>query len=226
MRPLNLSIEVAPYRLSGTVLGVLLNDPAALAALGEKVTQPPYKGVPRAPVLYVKPLNTHAADGDAVAVPAGVEVEVGPALGIVVGRTLCRANASEALAGVAGYTIVNDVGIPHESYYRPALRQKVRDGFCPIGPRVVPACAIANPDRLAVRVEVDGVTVHDSNTSVMSRSAGELLAAISEFMTLAPGDLVMLGVPAHAPRARAGQRVAIDIEGIGRLANPIVEEES
>ena len=68
--PCSLDLDFAPWRLSGVVYGTLLNDPAALAALGEAVNAPPYKAPPRAPVLYLKPRNTLAADGAAVAVPA------------------------------------------------------------------------------------------------------------------------------------------------------------
>lgn len=209
-----------PYRLSGTVLGTLLNHRDALAALGEAVHAPPYKAPPKAPVLYVKPRNTLAADGDVIAIPDGVdEVEIGAALGIVVGRTACRIGETDAPAHIAGYTIVNDVSVPHESFYRPSLRFKARDGFCPLGPTVVARSAIANPDALAVRVRLDGVLAHWTSTRGMLRPVARLLADVSEFMTLSPGDVLMLGVAAGAPRARRGQEVVVEIDGVGRLTN-------
>jgi 5-oxopent-3-ene-1,2,5-tricarboxylate decarboxylase/2-hydroxyhepta-2,4-diene-1,7-dioate isomerase len=218
------AFDVPPYRLSGTVVGTLMNDPAALAALGEQVREPPYKAPPKAPVLYVKPRNTLAVHGDAIGVPAGAEVEVGAALGIVIGRTACRVAAEAALDHVAGFTIVVDLSLPHASLYRPALRFKARDGFCPIGPRVVPRAAVRDPDALAVRVFVDGALAQATGTAGMQRSVARLLADVTEFMTLAPGDVLMLGVAAGAPRARARQRVAIEIEGLGRLENTLVPE--
>lgn len=209
----------------GTVYGALLNHRAALAALGEAVHQPPYKAPPRSPVLYIKPRNTFAADGDAVVVPAGVdEVEIGAALGIVIGRDACRVAEADAPACVAGYTVCNDVSVPHASFYRPSLRFKCRDGFLPIGPWVVAAHRVADADALAVQVSLDGRVVHQTSTAGMQRPVARLIAEVSAFMTLAAGDVLMLGVAAGAPRARPGQRVRIHIEGVGTLENPLVAE--
>jgi 2-keto-4-pentenoate hydratase/2-oxohepta-3-ene-1,7-dioic acid hydratase in catechol pathway len=115
----DLPFAFAPYRLSGTVYGVLMNHRAALAALGEAAHQPPYKAPPKAPVLYVKPRNTLVAPGAPLRIddPAG-ELEVGAALGIVIGRTACRVAESEAMDFVAGYVIVADCSLPHDSYFR------------------------------------------------------------------------------------------------------------
>jgi 5-oxopent-3-ene-1,2,5-tricarboxylate decarboxylase / 2-hydroxyhepta-2,4-diene-1,7-dioate isomerase len=217
------SFAFAPYRLSGTVYGTLLNHRPALAALGEAVHAKPYGAPPRAPVLYIKPRNTLARAGDAVVVPADVpELEAGAALGIVIGRTACRVAAADAMSFIAGYTIVNDVSVPHSSLYRPSIRFKARDGFCPLGPAVVARGQIADPDALPVHVSVDGAEVHQTSTADMIRPVAQLLADVSEFMTLAPGDVLMLGVAAGAPRVRAGQRLAIEIEGLGRLENRFV----
>lgn len=220
-----LDCAVAPYRLSGVVYGTLLNHRPALQALGHQVSQAPYKGVPQAPVLYVKPRNTLARHGDAVAVPADVPaLEVGAALGIVIGRTACHLTLADALDHVAGYTVVNDVSVPHDSFYRPSVRLKARDGFCPIGPTVVPRDAVVNPDALRVRVWVDGVLQQDSTTGDRIRTVAQLLVDVTDFMTLQAGDVLMLGVSAGAPRVQAGQEVAIDIEGVGRLVNRFVQE--
>ena len=208
----------------GTVYGTLLNHADALAALGAAVHEPPYKAPPKAPVLYIKPRNTWARAGDAIVVPAGVsELEIGATLGLVIGRTACRVQEAEALSFLAGCVIVNDVSVPHASYDRPSLRFKARDGFCPIGP-VVPLERVGSLDALPVRVEVDGVLVHRSSTAGLIRPVARLLAEVSEFMTLSPGDVLMLGVAAGAPRAQAGQRVSILIDGLGRLDNPLVAE--
>lgn len=221
----DLVFDAAPHRLSGVVIGTLLNHRAALQALGAAVDEAPYRGAPKAPVLYVKPRNTLACDGDSVCQPADAEsLEIGAALGIVVGRTACNVSPQRALEHVAGYTVVNDVSVPHTSFYRPSVRFKARDGFCPIGPSVVARDAIADPDMLRVRVEVDGECVHDTSTAGMIRTVAQLLADVTEFMTLSPGDILMLGVAAGAPRVRAGQCVTVEIEGIGRLSNRIVAE--
>ena len=139
--------EIAPFRLTGAVYGTLLNHRSALTELGSRAAQPPYNAPPRAPVLYIKPRNTLAASGDAVEIPVGMsELEVGPCLGLVIGRTACRVPEEGALHHVAGYLLVTDVSVPHDPFYRPSIRCKARDGFCPMGPAVVPRDAIVDPD--------------------------------------------------------------------------------
>ncbi len=210
----------------GTVYGTLLNHRDALAALGEQVHAAPYKAPPQAPVLYIKPRNTLVGHRVPVVVPADApELEIGATLGLVIGRTACRVSESEALAHVAGYTVVNDLSIPHESVYRPSLRFKCRDGFCPIGPAVVPRDRVGDPGALQISVAIDGRLVQRSGLAALVRPAARLIADVSEFMTLHPGDVLMLGVAAGAPRARAGQRVTISIAGVGELETPLVAQE-
>jgi 5-oxopent-3-ene-1,2,5-tricarboxylate decarboxylase / 2-hydroxyhepta-2,4-diene-1,7-dioate isomerase len=213
----------APPR--GTVYGTLLNYRGAMAALGEAVHKPPYKAPPRAPVLYIKPANTWIGDGAPIPVPSDAEaLQMGAALGVVIGRTACRVPVDAALDYVAGYVVVNDVSVPHESFYRPSIRLKCRDGFCPIGATIVERARVPNPDALAVRVFVDGVLRQQNTTANLVRSTRRLIADVTEFMTLAAGDVLLTGVPENAPLARAGQRVAIEIDGVGRLENPLVAE--
>jgi 5-oxopent-3-ene-1,2,5-tricarboxylate decarboxylase / 2-hydroxyhepta-2,4-diene-1,7-dioate isomerase len=217
--------DFAPFQLSGAVYGVLLNHAQALHALGDTASKPPYKAAPKAPVLYIKPRNTLAASGDSVVVPRDAsQVEVGAALGIVIGQVACRVQAADAEKFIAGYTVVNDISIPHDSFYRPSLRFKVRDGFCPIGPVVVPRASVPDPDRLRVRVFIDDQLAQETATSGMLRPVAQLLADVTEFMTLSSGDVLMLGVAAGAPLARAGQRVAVEIDGVGRLENLLAKD--
>jgi 5-oxopent-3-ene-1,2,5-tricarboxylate decarboxylase/2-hydroxyhepta-2,4-diene-1,7-dioate isomerase len=212
----------APPR--GTVYGTLLNFRGALAALGDSVNQPPLKAPPRAPILYIKPRNTFAVNGDEITVPAGVEaLEIGATLALVIGRTACRVSVADALSFVAGYAVACDVSVPHAPYYRPALRHKCRDGFCPIG-TVVERTAVANPDDLTIRVEIDGREVQCGHTAELIRPVARLLADVTEFMTLEPGDLLMVGVPEAAPQARAGQQVRLHIDGVGDLNHTLVAE--
>lgn len=218
-----IEFDVPPYRLSGAVYATLLNHPPLLAALGDAVHRSPYKAPPTAPVLSIKPRNTLAGDGDVVTLPQGVDaLEVGATLGIVIGRSACALHEADALACVAGYTIVNDVSVPVDSHYRPAVRFRARDGFCPIAPRVVAAREIEDPDALRVQVSIDGQRVQDTSTAGRTRGVARLLADVSEFMTLQPGDLLLLGPAAGAPRVRAGQSVVITIDGLGSLHNRFV----
>jgi 5-oxopent-3-ene-1,2,5-tricarboxylate decarboxylase/2-hydroxyhepta-2,4-diene-1,7-dioate isomerase len=218
------TMDVPPFRLSGTVYGALLNHRTALHALGDAVNQPPYNRPPQAPVLYLKPRNTLAADGEPVVVPPGVaELEIGASLGLVIGRPSSHLPEGKAIEHLAGYLIVNDVSVPHLQYYRPSIPFKARDGFCPLGPRVVSRAAIANPDALTIRIYVDGELRQTVTTSELVRPVAKLLADVTDFMTLLPGDVLATGVASPAPRLRAGQRACIEIEGLGRLENPFVD---
>ncbi|WP_286612436.1 fumarylacetoacetate hydrolase family protein [Variovorax jilinensis] len=209
------------------VYGTLLNSIASLNALGDAMDAAPYKGAPRAPVLYIKPRNTLAANGDAVAVPPSTDaLQVGASLALVVGRTACRVRESDALSYLAGYAVVVDFSVPHQSFYRPSVRFKALDGSCVVGPCVVSADRIPDPDGLPITVRVDGAQVQSATTGGMVRTAARLLADVTEFMTLFPGDILLLGVPDGAPLARPGQSVIVEIEGVGRLESTLVEEQA
>ena len=210
----------------GTVYGTLLNHRDSLAALGEQMDAAPFYAPPRSPILYIKPRNTIVGHRVPVVVPADVnEVEIGATLGIVIGRTACRVSESDAMHHVAGYTVVNDISVPHDSVYRPSMRFKCRDGFCPIGPAVIARALVGDPDALNISVAIDGVTVHHSSTCALVRSTARLVADVTEFMTLVAGDVLMVGVAAGAPRARAGQLVTIIVDGVGQLDTPLVAQE-
>ncbi len=211
--------------VSGTVYGTLLNYKGAYAALGDAVNEPPYKAPPVAPILYIKPANTQIGSGMPIPLPDDVtELEMGAALGVVIGRTATRVSETAALEYVAGYTVANDVSVPHASVYRPAIMQKARDGFCPIGPWVVERDAVADPDQLGIRVYINGELRQENTTANLIRSISRLLADVTDFMTLFPGDTLLVGVPEDAPLAAEGDRVRIEIDGVGRLENTLVPE--
>jgi 5-oxopent-3-ene-1,2,5-tricarboxylate decarboxylase/2-hydroxyhepta-2,4-diene-1,7-dioate isomerase len=147
---------------------------------------------------------------------------MGGSLGLLIGRTACRVTTAAALGHVAGYLICNDVSIPYSSHYRPAIRERCRDGFCPMSPPI-PAKAVATqPDQLAMTIAVNGLVRSRSDGSDLVRGAARLVAEISEFITLDPGDLVLLGEPADAPLASPGDRVRIEIPELGFLENEVV----
>src|SRR5581483_7959872 len=101
--------------MPGTVYGVALNFRESLAGI-----EPP----PRSPVLYIKPANTQSRSGCPIPCPAGVEaLRAGGSLAVVIGDTATRVSADAALRCVAAYTVVNDVSIPEESYFRPPIKQ-------------------------------------------------------------------------------------------------------
>ena len=223
IRVSELSVDVP---VTGTVYGTLLNYHGALAALGEAMHAAPYNAPPKAPVLYLKPANTLIGHRMPIPFPAEAPaLEVGAALGVVIGRTATRVSRDRALEYGAGYTVVNDVSIPHDNVYRPAVKEKCRDGFCPVGPWIMERAAVTDPDRLRIRVMVNGVLKQENSTANLVRFVPELLADVTEFMTLFPGDTLLVGVPENAPLVRIGDRVRIEIEGVGCLENVVVPED-
>ena len=147
----------------------------------------PYKQPPVAPVLYIKPANTWAGEGDAIRVPPGVDrLRVGGTLGVVIGRKATRVSERDALDHVAGYTVANDVEIPHESYFRPPVREKCRDGFLPLGPFA--GAGELDPDAAEIRVFVNGALASANSTRNLVRGVARLIADITEFMTLEEGE--------------------------------------
>ena len=207
-----------------TVYGVMLNHRPALNALGDSVHQPPYKAPPQWPVLYIKPRNTHTGLPSVIVPSDAPELELGAALAMVVGQTARNVPASEALTHLAAYLTVADVRVPHSVYYRPSVRWIARDGFLPLASHATPARNIAKPDELEVKVWIDDQLVQTTHTGDRIRGAAQLLADVSSFMTLEPGDLLLLGVSHGAPRVKAGQTSRIEITGLTPLLNHFVDE--
>jgi len=207
-----------------TVVGAMLEFQGAWLAMEPAMLQPPHHRPPAHPVLYIKPANTWRRNGEPVPLPDDVaEVEVGATLGISFARTASRVSEAQALQFVSGYCVVNDVTVPHSALLRPPMRQKCRDGFCPIGPWV-PAAQVPDPGMLGIRAFVNGELRQSNHTRNLRRSVAQLIADVSEFMSLAPGDLLLVGVPEMAARASPGDTMAIEIDGIGRLENPVLRE--
>jgi 5-oxopent-3-ene-1,2,5-tricarboxylate decarboxylase/2-hydroxyhepta-2,4-diene-1,7-dioate isomerase len=191
------------------VYGVALNFRGELESLGEKLHRDPYKKPPVAPVLYIRPRNTWSANGAAIHLPTDAKyLKMSGTIGIVIGH----------LSRVAGYVTVNDVSIPHESYYRPAIRQRCRDGFCVIGSE-----SIDHQPR-EIRISVNGELRCRANIDDLVRPVDRLIADISEFLTLQPGDIVLVGEPHDAPLASAGDRVRVEIDGLPTIENVVVPE--
>ncbi|MGZ8260780.1 MAG: fumarylacetoacetate hydrolase family protein [Caldimonas sp.] len=220
-------IEVAPFRLSGTVYATLLNHRRSLEALGDAVAAAPYLGAPKSVVLAVKPRCSLVAPGGAVEVDADAdELEIGAALGLVIGTTACAVAEADALGHVAGFLVVCDCTLPRASHFRPQIRAMARDASCVLGAEVVPRDAVGDPDALAIRVFIDGALAQASSTAEQVRSAARLIADVSDFMTLMPGDVLLTGSAPDGPRVRAGARIAIEVDGVGRLETHVAASDA
>ncbi|MEK8080082.1 fumarylacetoacetate hydrolase family protein [Pseudomonas sp. XK-1] len=210
---------------AGTLFGIALNYQGLLRSRLEEFQQPPYQKPPVKPVLFIKTSNTRNGHDQPVVFPAGVErLQPGPALGVVIGKDASRVSETEAMNHVAGYLIVNEFSLPEDSYYRPSVKAKCRDGFCPIGPELVPASQIANPNALGIRLLVNGELRQQNNTANWVRNIPQLIAELSEFMTLHAGDVLITGTPEGRVDVQPGDTVAVEIDGLGRLVNTVVAE--
>ncbi len=209
---------------TGNLFGVALNYrgllDSRLAEFGEK----PYLKPPQRPVLFIKTPNTRNGHGLPVVVPTGERLQPGPALGVVIGRRASRVEPAEALDHIAGYLVVNEFSLPEDSYYRPAVKAKCRDGFCALGTDVVPRESVTDVADLTLRVLVNGEVRQENTTANWVRGLPQLLAEITEFMTLDVGDVLITGTPEGRVDVVPEDQVEVIIDGIGRLANSVIAE--
>lgn len=199
----------------GTVYGTLMNFRGELEALGTKMNEAPYKAPPKAPVLYVKPANTWTENGGRIPLPAHVaEVDIGATVAMVM----------KSAREVAGFVLMNDVSIPHESFFRPPVKSRCLDGFLGIGDRIRARNEAGDPAVFKLEVRINGELKQTVRFSQLVRPADQLLADVSEFMTLGDGDMLMLGCDVGRPRARVGDRIDIFMPALGTLSNTLVAE--
>ena len=208
--------NLKPYWPIGTVYGALLNFKREWNLRAPQMSEAPYKGAPKVPVLFIKTANTFTASGDNIVIPSNVsEVDVGANLAWVFG-----ANAS-----VVACVLVSDVSIPHESYYRPPVKFKCVDGFLGVGAQAK-SVAEVQTDAVVLTVKVNGQTVQSVNYADTVRASQKLLADISEFMTFQEGDVLLLGSDClpdgKRPRAKVGDVVEISAPGFESLVNQFV----
>jgi 2-keto-4-pentenoate hydratase/2-oxohepta-3-ene-1,7-dioic acid hydratase in catechol pathway len=185
---------------------------------------------PKEPLLFLKPSTSVIGPGDAIRIPPGsTNVHHEAELAVVIGARGARhVRPDQALASVFGYTIGNDV--TERDMQRSDgqwTRAKGFDSFCPLGPWIETDLAGIgkDPADLAVTCTVDGELRQSGRTSQLLFDVPTLISYISEVMTLLPGDVVLTGTPSGVGPIRAGQQVEVTIEGLGSLANPVVDAE-
>jgi 2-keto-4-pentenoate hydratase/2-oxohepta-3-ene-1,7-dioic acid hydratase in catechol pathway len=187
--------------------------------------------VPETPVLFAIWPNALIGPGEPIVLPsvAATRVDYEAELGVVIARRTRGVSVDDALDAIAGYVCVNDVSARDlQRLDGQWTRAKSLDTFCPVGPRLVPASEIPDPQVLRIRCLVNGEALQDSSTAEMVFSVAELIAFASEAITLEPGDLIATGTPAGVGFSREppvflqpGDQVTVEIEGIGELTNPV-----
>ena len=190
---------------------------------------------PESPVVFMKPTSSLLAPGDSIVLPAcqhDSEVDYECELAVVIGKACRDVAESEALQYVAGYTCGHDVSARHWQLHKGGgqwIRGKGFDTFCPLGPALVTADEIGDPQALAIKTILNGETMQDHTTGDMIFSVAYLIHFLSQDTTLLPGTVILTGTPQGVGFARkppvflqAGDEVVIEIENIGRLVNPVV----
>jgi 2-keto-4-pentenoate hydratase/2-oxohepta-3-ene-1,7-dioic acid hydratase in catechol pathway len=187
--------------------------------------------VPTRPMVFAKFPSTIIGTGDSItwdpAITTQVDIEV--ELGIVIGRRARKVSRESALDYVFGYTVLNDVSARDVQYAdKQWVRGKSLDTFCPLGPVIVTADEIPNPQNLRIRSLVNDFVMQDSSTSEMIFDVSYLVSFLSHSFTLEPGDIIASGTPNgvgvfRSPQVflKAGDLVTVEVENIGRLKNPV-----
>jgi 2-keto-4-pentenoate hydratase/2-oxohepta-3-ene-1,7-dioic acid hydratase in catechol pathway len=191
----------------------------------------------------MKPITTLTDPGEAVEIPrvspGAIDWEL--ELAVVIGRRVKHATAASALDYVAGYTVVNDISNrrfrpnpgrterPKDAFFD-WLHGKWFDTFCPMGPCITSADAIADPQTLDLELRLNGEVRQDSSTATQIFSVAEVIEFITQMVTLEPGDIISTGTPAGVGAAsgtflKPGDVLSASIAGIGTLTNPVVAEE-
>jgi 2-keto-4-pentenoate hydratase/2-oxohepta-3-ene-1,7-dioic acid hydratase in catechol pathway len=177
--------------------------------------------VPEQPLLFLKPSTAVAGHGDPISYPPSSQrVDYEGELAVVIGR-LCRdVPETRAAEVVLGYTCANDVTARDQQKTDGQWsRAKGYDTFCPLGPWIETDVDIAD---LRITTTVNGTTKQDGRTSQIVHKVPALIAYITTCMTLLPGDVILTGTPAGVGPLEIGDEVSVEIEGIGRLTNPVV----
>jgi 2-keto-4-pentenoate hydratase/2-oxohepta-3-ene-1,7-dioic acid hydratase in catechol pathway len=177
--------------------------------------------IPDRPLLFLKPPNTVAAHGDDLTLPAGKErIDHEAELGVVIGERASEVAADDAMDHVAGFTCVNDVSNrDDQDVEQNWVRGKAFDDSAPIGP------VLATPDEVpadaSVTCRVNGETTQNSTRDQFIFDVGELVAEITTYVTLEPGDVISTGTPAGVGPLSDGDEVEIKVEGVGTLRNTV-----
>jgi len=225
---------VAPLTYPGKILGAGANYYGHVAEMGVTAPDPESE-----PFFFLKPpVTTVIGPEEPIPFPAydGVRLDWEAELGVVIGRAAKNVPASQARQHVAGYLAANDLSARDKAARPDAvsahfvydwLGHKGQDGFCPLGPGIVPAWLVPDPQQLAIKLWVNGQVKQDGSTSDMVIDIDHLIAGASRAGTLQPGDVILTGTPAGVGMPSGeflspGDTVIVEIDGIGTLRNQVI----
>lgn len=205
---------LAPIIPRSKVVGFGRNYSEHAAELGNEV--------PAAPLAFLKPNTAVVGPNDPVLIPPySKNVHYEAELAVVISRICRDITPKQAADVIFGYTAANDLTARDaQDDDITWTRGKAWDTSCPLGPFIA---MDVDPTNLAIRSWVDGELRQDGNTSDMIRSIPELISFASSIFTLLPGDVILTGTPAGVGQVKPGQRVEIEVEGIGKMSNPVMD---
>jgi len=187
--------------------------------------------LPSVPLVFVKTTNAIVGPDAPITWPSGLsgEVDYEAELAVVMGRQARNVSEASALDHVLGYTCCNDVSARDAQFAdKQWVRGKSFDTFCPLGPWIVTADEVPDPQSLSIACRVNGTTMQDDTTANMIFSVAEIISYVSRYLTLEPGDVIATGTPVGVGFARTppiylgdGDLVEVDIAGVGVLRNPV-----
>lgn len=214
-RPLAELRLAAPIARPGKVVGAPVNYLDHKVEMGEQRTIADYG-------VFLKASSSVIGPGEAIRLPYhDVRTDQEGELGVVIGRTAHRVGVAEALDHVFGYAPILDITVRSGE---DRSTRKSFDTFTPFGPWVTTADEVPDPEALRLRCWVDDELRQDVSTSEHIYGVAQLIAYTSHVMTLFPGDVLATGTPAGVGPIRAGQRVAVELTGLGRLEVPVTDE--
>lgn len=184
---------------------------------------------PTEPLVFLKGPNTFIGHNGETRRPADVTfMHYECELAVIIGKTGKNIKKEDAYDYVKGYSVANDYALRDylENYYRPNLRVKNRDTCTVMGPWFVDAKDVANPMNLRLTTHVNGKLVQDGNTEDMVFDIPSLIEYLSSFMTLSENDVILTGTPKGSVDTAVGDEVVTEVEGIGRLVNTIIGDDS
>jgi 2-keto-4-pentenoate hydratase/2-oxohepta-3-ene-1,7-dioic acid hydratase in catechol pathway len=210
------SVRLLPPTEGGRVFGIGRNYAEHVEELNPGWSAPE-------PLVFMKPDSALLGAGQALRLPAGIErVDYEGELALVIGRGGRRIPEERALDHILGVTCANDISARDlQQSDGQWIRAKGFDGFCPLGPWVARGL---DPRDLALRTRLNGAMVQDARSSAMIHGPARLVAFLSSFCTLRPGDVVLTGTPAGVGPLKPGDHVCVEVEGVGLLETPVVAE--
>lgn len=172
-----------------------------------------------APITFLKPPSAIIGPNEAIVLPQGArQVELEAELAVVIGKRTRQIDDTRALDHAFGYTVVNDVTARDYMTDGHWTRPKGYDTFCPVGPWIETQL---DPRNLTVSGAVDSVVVQRGSTADMVLDVAGLIAYAANICTLEPGDLILTGSPPGRTNLTAGQSIAVAVEGVGEMTNPV-----